>query len=92
MPAPADSPAPPEERICVEPGSREGTPNLRQVALIAVIAILFTVAYLALYGLLNNVVWSQNNFVQPTPGRFRQASSPSRCSSASAAGTCTHPT
>lgn len=67
MPAPADSPAPPEERICVEPGSREGTPNLRQVALIAVIAILFTVAYLALYGLLNNVVWSQNNFVQANP-------------------------
>lgn len=66
MPAPADGPAP-GERICVDPGSRDGTPNLWQVALIAVIAILFTVAYLALYGLLNRVVWVQNGFVQASP-------------------------
>ncbi|KDE54757.1 chloride channel protein [Methanoculleus sp. MH98A] len=67
MPAPADDPAPPEERTCADPGSREGTPNLWQVVLIAVIAILFTVAYLALYGLLDRVVWSQNGFVQANP-------------------------
>ncbi len=67
MPAPADGPAPPEEQTCVDPGNREGTPGLWQVALIAVIAILFTVAYLALYGLLNRAVWVQNGFVQANP-------------------------
>ncbi|WP_250986027.1 hypothetical protein [Methanoculleus oceani] len=34
MPAPEDGPAP-EERPCVDPGNRGGTPNLRQVVLTA---------------------------------------------------------
>lgn len=67
MPAPADGPVPPGARPCVEPGSREGIPALWQVALIAIIAILFTIAYLALYGLLNRAIWVQNGFVQANP-------------------------
>lgn len=67
MPAPADGSVPPGTRPCVEPGSREEIPALWQVALIAIIAILFTVAYLALYGLLNRAIWVQNGFVQANP-------------------------
>ncbi|MDV2480720.1 chloride channel protein [Methanoculleus sp. Wushi-C6] len=61
MPAPTDDPEPPGV-----PGG-DGTLRIWQIALIAVIAIAFTVAYLGLYGLLNNAVWHENAFVQANP-------------------------
>ena len=68
MPVPADGPEPPGVRTGDDPRNPEPGPNLRQVVLIALIAITFTVAYLSLYGLLNRAVWSGNEFVQANPG------------------------
>jgi len=60
MPVPVDSSG---TRV----GGQERTAPLRQVVLIAVIAIAFTIAYLCLYGLLDNVVWSESGFMHGAP-------------------------
>ena len=61
VPASAEGPAPPEV-----PGS---TVDLRvwQVVFIAVIAIVFTVAYLSLYAQLNKTIWGEDSLLVVTP-------------------------
>jgi len=49
------------------PDERGRTPALWQIVLIAVVAIVFTAAYLGLYGLLENAVWSEDGFMHDTP-------------------------
>jgi len=64
MTAPAGGPAPPGARADAAPPNREESPKLRQVALIAIIAIVFTVAYLEIYGLLNNLIWFEEGVLK----------------------------
>ena len=61
MEAPAGSPAEAGDA----PADQGGGPNLRQIVLIALIAITFTVAYLSLYGLLNNAIWFEEGVLKP---------------------------
>ncbi|MCK9277022.1 MAG: chloride channel protein [Methanoculleus sp.] len=65
MTTPADDgPAPLELRTGDAPELPGTNPKLWQIVLIALIAITFTVVYLSLYGLLNNAIWFQNDFVK----------------------------
>ncbi len=65
MTAPAGDPAPPGARAGAAPRNRGGPPKLWQVALIAIIAIVFTVAYLEIYGLLNHLIWFEEGVLKP---------------------------
>ncbi len=46
-------------------GGTGDDPKLRQIVLIALIAIIFTVAYLSLYGLLNRAIWFEEGVLKP---------------------------
>lgn len=65
MTEPADVPEPSAAQAGNDPENRGGTLKLWQIFLIALIAIIFTVAYLSLYGLLNNAIWFQGGTLKP---------------------------
>ena len=46
-------------------GGTGDEPKLRQIVFIALIAIIFTVAYLSLYGLLNHLIWFEEGILKP---------------------------
>jgi len=46
-------------------GGTGDEPKLRQIVFIALIAIIFTVAYLEIYGLLNHLIWFEEGVLKP---------------------------
>ncbi|CVK31675.1 chloride channel protein [Methanoculleus bourgensis] len=46
-------------------GGTGDEPKLRQIVFIALIAIIFTVAYLEIYGLLNHLIWFEEGILKP---------------------------